>query len=130
VNPRFLSVEQILGIQSQQLGKDGGLAGVRDPNLLESAVMQPMATFGGHFLHDDLYLMASAYLFHIVKNHPFLDGNKRTGLLAALVFQKLNGVNVVDRDSLLYDATMAVAEGRLDKDGLAVILRDLSGSTG
>jgi death on curing protein len=74
--------------------------------------------------------MASAYLFHIVKNHAFLDGNKRTGLLAALVFLKLNGVNVVDRDSLLYDVTIAVAEGRLDKDGLAAILRDLSGSTG
>jgi death-on-curing protein len=130
MNPVFLSVGEVLKIHSRQLAKDGGMDGVRDPNLLESAVMQPMATFGGQFLHDDLFLMAAAYLFHLVKNHPFLDGNKRTGFLSAVVFLKLNGVNIADPNPLLYDATMAVAEGRLDKEGLASIFRDLSGSKG
>lgn len=88
--------------------------------------MQPMAMFDGQFLHEDLFQMAAAYLFHLVKNHPFLDGNKRTGFLASVVFLRLNGVKIADPDPLLYDATMAVAEGRLDKDGLAGIFRELS----
>src|SRR5580692_5846088 len=115
MNPRFLRVTDVVEIQELQLAKDGGIAGIREPNLLESAVMQPMATFGGEFLHEDVFLMGAAYLFHIVKNHPFLDGNKRAGLMTALAFLKLNGVDVADPDALLYDATMAVAEGRLDK---------------
>jgi death on curing protein len=128
VNPRFLRVEDVLKIQSLQLEKDGGLAGLRDPNLLESAVMQPMATFGGEYLHTDLFLMAAAYLFHIVKNHPFLDANKRAGLVTALSFLRLNGVVVADPSSMLYDVTMAVAEGRLEKDGLAEVFRGLATS--
>jgi death-on-curing protein len=130
MNPRFIRLEDVIKIQEHQLAKDGGLAGIRDPNLLDSAVMQPMASFGGEYLHEDLFLMAAAYLFHLGKNHPFIDANKRTGLVVCLAFLKLNGVEVADPNALLYDATMAVAEGRLEKDGLAAILRDLSGSTG
>lgn len=89
--------------------------------------MQPMANFGGEYLHADLFLMAAAYLFHIVINHPFLDANKRTGLVAALTFLRLNRVIVADPSSLLYDVTMA--EGRLNKDGLAEVFRRLATST-
>ena len=96
MNPVFLSVEQVLWIQEQQRKRDGGLAGVRDWNLLGSAVAQPMATFDGIFLHDDLFLMAAAYLFHLVKNHAFIDANKRVGLVAALLFLELNGIVVAD----------------------------------
>ena len=130
MTPRFLRVEDVLKIQELQLAKNGGLAGTRDPNLLESAVMQPMATFGGQFLHEDLFVMGAACLFHLVKNHPFLDANKRTGLVTALAFLKLNAVEVADPDALLYDATMAVAEGRLDKEGLVTILRSLATKAG
>jgi len=124
-----LRVEDVLKIQALQLEKDGGLVGIRDPNLLESAVMQPMATFGGEYLHSDLFLMAAAYVFHLVKNHPFLDANKRAGLVTGLTFLKLNGVVVADPSSILYDTIMAVAEGRLDKEGLAEVFRTLATST-
>ena len=70
------------------------MTGVRDHALLESALAQPGAAFGGEFLHVDLFAMAAAYLFHIVKNHPFLDGNKRTGLIVAITFLAINGVSI------------------------------------
>ncbi len=74
--------------------------------------------------------MAAAYLFSIVKDHPFVDGNKRAGLAAALTFCDLNEIPIDHSTDVLYDATMAVAEGRLDKAGLAAIFRDLAGPTG
>jgi len=128
VNPKFLRVADVIMIQAEQRAKDGGLAGIRDHNLLESAVMQPMATFGGDFLHDDLFHMAAAYLFHLVMNHAFIDANKRTGLVTALAFLRMNGVMMADPSPLLYDATMAVAEGRLDKRGMAEVFRRLASS--
>lgn len=88
----------------------------------------PRATAGGEFAHEDLFAMAAAYAFHIAQNQPFVDGNKRTGLLAALVFLDLNGVVTLDPDGRLYDAMIAVAEHRLDKVGVATVLRDLSES--
>jgi death-on-curing protein len=69
--------------------------------------------------------MAAAYAFHIAQNQPFLDGNKRTGLVAALVFLDLNGVTILDPQERLYDAMIAIAERRMDKDGLAELLREL-----
>ena len=126
MNPVFLSVDQVLWIQEQQRARDGGLAGVRDWNLLESAVAQAMATFDGIFLHDDVFLMAAAYLFHLVKNHAFIDANKRAGLVAALLFLEINGIVIADPDQILYDTTIAVAEGKMGKDGLAAVFRRLA----
>ncbi len=130
MTPFFLTVDEVLLLHELQLDRFGGSAGVRDAGLLESAVLQPQAGFGGVYLHEDLASMAAAYLFSIVKNHPFVDGNKRTGLHAALVFLDLNGIPIDHSSEVLYDTTMAVAEGRLDKDGLAAILRDLAASNG
>lgn len=65
-------------------------------------------------------------MFHIAQNQPFLDGNKRTGLVAALVFLDLNGVTTLDPQEKLYDAMIAIAERRMDKDGLAELLRELA----
>ena len=125
MNPEFLDVADVLEIHRMQLARFGGSAGLRDQGLLESAVAQPQATFGGEFLHADLFAMAAAYLYHIVSNHPFVDGNKRAGLLAALVFLDLNGI-VIERESpRLYDLTIAVAEGRLQKEALAESLKRL-----
>lgn len=76
MDPTFLSVEDVLGIHRDQITRYGGMDGVRDLALLESAVFQPCATFGGTYLHDGLLAMAAAYLFHIVADHPFVDGNK------------------------------------------------------
>ncbi len=107
--PVFLSVEDVLEIHRDQLTRYGGAPGVRDVGLLQSAVCMPMAEFDGHFLHDDIFEMAGAYLFHLVMNHPFLDGNKRVGTVAALVFLGLNGF------------TMTVEEDRFERLILDVI---------
>lgn len=123
--PDFLSVEDVTQIHDEQIKAYGGAAGVRDQGLLESAVGVPRASFGEAYLHEDLAHMAAAYAFHIAQNQPFLDGNKRTGLVAALVFLDLNGVAVLDPQERLYDAMIAVAERRMDKDGLTGLLREL-----
>jgi death-on-curing protein len=87
-DPAFLDVEDVLLIHEEQLATYGGAAGVRDAGLLESTVAMPRATAGGVHAHEDLFAMAAAYAFHIAQNQPFLDGNKRTGLLAAIVFSR------------------------------------------
>lgn len=119
----FLTVNDVLEIHARQLKRYGGAAGVRDMGLLESAVAQPFATFDGEFVHESLFAMAAAYLFHIVSNHPFVDGNKRTGLLAALVFLDLNGITVEHSTDALHKLTMDVAEGKLDKAAVAAEVR-------
>lgn len=124
--PEFLEVEDVLDLHAQQLVIYGGGFGVRDRSLLESAVAMPKAGFGGQFVHGDLFEMAAAYAFHIAQNQPFIDGNKRTALLAALVFLDLNGVVIKDPQEVLYDAMIAIAERRLGKVELAKVLRELS----
>ncbi len=126
-DPVFLDVEDVLLIHEEQLPRYGGSAGVRDRALLESAVAMPRATAGGEFAHEDLFAMAAAYAFHLAQNQPFVDGNKRTGLLAALVFLDLNGVVIRDPEGALYDAMIALAERRMEKAGLAALLRRLGG---
>jgi death on curing protein len=86
----------------------------------------PRASAGGEFAHPDLFAMAAAYAFHIAQNQPFVDGNKRTGLLAAIVFLDLNGIAIADSEGKLYDAMVAVAEHRLDKPELSVLLSGLA----
>jgi death-on-curing protein len=124
--PLFLSVDEVLALHSEQLHLFGGSGGLRDPAALDSAVATPAASFDGHFLHSNLFQMAAAYAFHIAQNQPFLDGNKRTALNAALVFLDINGWLVPDPDELLYDAMIAIAERRLDKDGLATLFEKLA----
>ena len=103
----------------------GGEAGLRDEGLLESAISQPHATYAGQWLHGNLYEMAAAYAFHICKNHPFLDGNKRTALACALVFLEINGVSLLDPDEKLAKAVEQIAVNELNKDGFALLLREL-----
>jgi|ERR1044071_150281 death-on-curing protein len=128
--PLFLDVEDIIEIHATQLEVYGGSPGLRDRGLLESAVAQPLASFGGEFVHHGLFAMAAAYLFHIVSNHPFVDGNKRAGLLAALVFLDVNGITVDRPSEALYELTMSVAEGRLQKAAVAGELERIAKSLG
>lgn len=125
-DPRFLSLDEVLIIHAEQLQAFGGLDGIRDEGLLESAVMTPQASFGGEYLHSDLFEMAAAYAFHIAENQPFLDGNKRTALNSAMVFLEINGYEFPPDDDLsLYHAMIEIAEDRLDKYGLAEIFRKI-----
>lgn len=119
----FLSTEDVLTLHADQVELYGGEHGVRDMGLLDSAVAQPRASFGGQFLHKDLFEMAAAYLYHLVQNHPFLDGNKRTGAVAAMVFLDLNGVAIDAPKGSLYDLTMAVATGRTGKAEITAFFR-------
>jgi death-on-curing protein len=98
--PVFLELDEVIEIHHNQIELYGGPAGIRDIELLKSAISLPPATFGGEYLHKNLYEMAAAYLFHIARNHPFIDGNKRTGAAAAAVFLLMNGIELnADEDS-------------------------------
>jgi death-on-curing protein len=125
MNPDLLQLDEVLALHARQLARFGGGSGVRDEGLLASAVAQPQASFGGALMHETLEDMAAAYLFHIVSNHPFIDGNKRVGLLAALLFLHINGVVVDHSSSDLYDLTIAVASGQLSKEETTRRLRDI-----
>ena len=88
--------------------------------------MQPRASFLGEYLHGDVFEMAAAYAFHIGEAQAFLDGNKRTGIHAALSFLALNGFRVEDPESALYDAMIEIANGTRTKAQLATLLRELA----
>lgn len=116
---RFLSVEQVTRLHANQIDTYGGQHGVRDQGLLESAVAQPSAMFGGQFLCGDLADMAAAYLFHIACNHPFLDGNKRARAVAAFVFLDANGIELTASEEAFEAMVMAVASGSMSKARIA-----------
>ena len=123
MEPLFLSLTEVLEIHQDQTARYGGTSGVRDTRLIASALAMPSAAFSGEFLHTDMYEMAAAYLFHLVKNHPFLDGNKRTGAVAALVFLKLNGWSFDAPEDTLAEMVLTVARGYLSKAGAAEFFR-------
>ncbi len=127
MEPQFLHLADVVRIHVDQIERYGGLAGIRDLALLQSAISMPQASFAGEWLHRDRYDMAAAYGFHLCQNHPFTDGNKRTGLACALVFLELNGISIQDPDGRLYHTMIDVATGVLDKLGLAQVFRGLTG---
>src|SRR4030042_4319775 len=107
----FLTLAEVVEIHTDQSKRDGGSDGVRDMSLLSSAAAMPYASFSGSFLHADIYEMAAAYAFHICRNHPFVDGNKRTALAAALVFLAMNRITLLDEAGKFYNAVMSIASG-------------------
>lgn len=123
---RFLSLEDVLVLHEMQIERYGGATGIRDQGLLESAIGQPQASFGGKFVHHGLYEMAAAYAFHIAQNQPFVDGNKRTALAAALVFLDWHHIDVDEPGEELYQAMIQIAEKKLDKAGLSQVFKQLS----
>jgi death-on-curing protein len=127
IEPLFLSLDEVLEIHRKQLEAHGGIHGIRDLSLLESAVMTPQASFGGEYLHSDIFQMAAAYAFHIAQNQPFLDGNKRTALVSALVFLDLNGYIILDPKQNLYSILIDIANHVAGKTELANLLKSLAG---
>ncbi len=125
-DPAFLTLDEVLALHADQIRRYGGGAGVRDVRLLQSAVETPKATHGGEHLHTSLFEMAAAYLFHIIRNHPFVDGNKRTGLIAALAFLGLNGLQLDAESEAVFHLVMGVAEGDVAKAEVAVFLQEHS----
>lgn len=121
--PLFFDVDEVLEIHAENLLRTGGGEGLRDLGLLESAISQPRSTFGGSFLHTDLAKMAAAYLFHICKNHPFVDGNKRTAVAVALIFLEVNGVEIVTDTDAFEQLTLGTACGTVSKAQIADFFR-------
>lgn len=121
--PLFLTFDEVLALHADQLDRYGGEVGLLDPGLLSSALAMPRAMFGGEFLHPTLPEMAAAYLFHVCQNHPFLDGNKRTGLAACLAFLWLNDHEIVADPDELTELVLGVARGEVAKADIAVFLR-------
>lgn len=120
--PEFLQIADILEIHQILIAQFGGMPGIRDEGLLESALSQPQATFFGELLHPTIHEQAAAYLYHIAKNHPFLDGNKRTAYGAMEAFLRLNGYNLSLSDEQTYNMVMQVAQGEMSKEALASLL--------
>ena len=119
----FLDISEILSIHQDQIERYGGVQGVRDITLLESAINMASVTFEGQSLHGDLFEMAAAYLFHIVKNHPFTDGNKRAGAVAAYVFLELNGLELNADETEYERLVLSIASGDADKNAAADFFR-------
>lgn len=118
----FLTFEDVLEIHQDQLNRYGGKQGIRDKNLLLSAIAIPLSTFDGQHLHKTLYDKAAAYLFHICQNHPFIDGNKRVALVSALIFLAMNNLSIDYNEHALELLTRSVAEGKTKTPEIAVFL--------
>jgi death on curing protein len=112
-----------MDIHCDQIERYGGTFGVRDVTLLKSALAAPQSGLGDQYLHGDLFEMASVYLFHVVQNHPFLDGNNRVGIAAALTLLELNGVETKIPNQALVATVLAVAQCKMEKSALADFFR-------
>lgn len=124
-DPEFLSVGQVERLHARLVASFGGTQGVRDAGAFEGAVLQPRNVF----LYDggDLFEIAAAYAFYIAQAQAFLDGNKRTGMAAALIFLEGNGITVPTATERLHDAMIGIAERRVTRVELAAVLRELVG---
>ena len=121
--PLFLTFSEIIEIHDYQIEHYGGIDGLRSVEMLKSAIGMPSSTFSGEYLHPTIPEMAAAYLFHLVENHPFLDGNKRIGAMAAVVFLELNGYEFDATDEEYTHLVMQVASGNMLKAEVALFFQ-------
>jgi death-on-curing protein len=122
LEPLFLTLDEVLAVHADQIDRYGGSHGLRDSGLLESALAMPQAWFGGQFLHPTLHEMAAAYLFHVARNHPFVDGNKRTALATSIGFLGLNGLRLTATEDAVVELVLGVASSVVSKARVAVFL--------
>jgi death-on-curing protein len=127
---KYLTSEQVLFIHARLIAETGGSHGVRDLARLESAVARPQAVFGGKELYPDVFLKAAALLDSLINNHPFVDGNKRTGITAAALFLQANGKQLTANTADLEEFTLQATTSHLDLPILADWLHQQSRNTG
>jgi death-on-curing protein len=125
----YLSLEQVLALHKAQIEEYGGAHGLREMGGLESALARPQMTFGGEDLYKDVPEKAGALWHSLVMNHPFIDGNKRIGAMAAEFFLGLNGVDLLATDEQLVEITLATARGEMSAEALAIWIRQRSRET-
>lgn len=119
----FLSTSEVIHMHRIQIERFGGAHGVRDLGLLESAVHAPQAVFSGQFLHSSLLEMGAIYMYHLIKNHPFVDGNKRIGMIAGLTFLGFNDVCLSLTNEQVFLIGIGIAESKLSKEAIINILK-------
>ena len=120
-----LGIDIVREIHAEVIKQFGGANGLRDENLLTSAVLTPQSRFGGKSPYADLVEIAAAYLFYICKNHPCVDGNKRTAMVAAIVFLRLNGIEPLPDSAKWERLMLVVAASEVDRDETTRRLRKL-----
>ncbi|KKP27328.1 MAG: Death-on-curing family protein [candidate division TM6 bacterium GW2011_GWF2_30_66] len=122
-NIKFITIDDAKDIYNGLIQKYGGTYGIRDEGLLDSAINTPSATFSSQYLHSDIYEMASAYAYHIIKNHPFVDGNKRAGIAIAIIFLAINDIEIEMTNEELYELTIKIATSEISKQEIANTFR-------
>ena len=114
----FFDYEQVIKLHSTLISKTGGIDGVRDDNLLDSALKTPFQTFGGKDLYPEILDKASQLCYSLIKNHPFTDGNKRIGVHLTLLFLKINNIELTYSQKELIEFGLSVAAGNMNKDDI------------
>ena len=114
----FFEYEQVVKIHGSLIAKTGGMDGIRDAQLLDSALKTPFQTFGGNNLYPDILDKASQLCYSLIENHPFVDGNKRIGVHLMLLFLKLNNIEVNYSQQELIDFGLDIASGKMSKNDI------------
>ena len=120
--PRWMTTSQAVRIHSEQLAVFGGPAGIRDQGMLESALGRPQNKWA--YGETDMAVLAAAYAYGIARNHPFVDGNKRAAFMCAVVFLRKNGIAFAPKEPEATAATLGLAAGEIEEEGLARWIRD------
>jgi death-on-curing protein len=123
---KYIIPEQVLFIHARLIAETGGLHGIRELALMESAVARPQVSFDGRDLYGNLFAKAAALLESLVNNHPFLDGNKRTGISAMALFLRMNGYRIKATNEEIVNFTLAVAKKQLDFEEMTAWLAKYS----
>jgi death-on-curing protein len=126
----YLTIEEVLLMHARLIQRTGGSGGVRDMGLLESALARPQATFEGEDLYSDLWDKAAALMESLIKNHPFVDGNKRSALTAVGLFLELNGYALTASNEEVLEFTRGAAVGEVNLESMAVWLEAHSQAIG
>ncbi len=121
--PRFLTLQEVLTLHETAIDEHGGSHGIRDAGLLESALAMPRQGFGDQYAHEFPFGMAAAYAYHICKNHPFVDGNKRTAFAAMVVFLRMNGWSLVASEETATSKIVEIATDISEKQAITAWLK-------
>jgi death-on-curing protein len=123
---RFIPPEIVPIVHADQIKRYGGILGIRDTNLLDSALAQARMTVGGKFVHPSIYEKAAAYGYHLCKNHPFIDGNKRVAFIVMDIFLQKNGWEIKSSEEEAYSMMIELADGKMSKPLLAKWIKEHS----
>ncbi len=123
----YLTLEEILILHNLQIEKFGGSLGIRDIRLLESAIYRPHTTFGGVELYPDIFTKAAALAHSIIKNHAFIDGNKRSGIHAAITFLRINGEMAKYNHQQLFKLAIDISTDKITLEKIAEFFKNKNG---